>query len=95
MKVSWVKKNGNISTVGITKQALENIGEVVFVQLPKVNDNVKKDSPSCVLESNKSALEFDSPVNGKVIEVNEKLIHDVTLLNASPEEKGWLYKVEE
>lgn len=95
MNVSWVKKEGNVSIVGITKKALENIGEIVFVQLPKVNDIVRKDNPSCVLESNKSALDFDSPVTGKVIEINEKILNDISLLNESPEEKGWLYKVKE
>lgn len=89
----WVDLDGSIATVGITKDAVKEVGEIVYIELPKVGRPVEKGQEACVIESTKAAVDISSPVSGTIFAVNEALAADVSLLNSSPEADGWLFKV--
>jgi glycine cleavage system H protein len=89
----WIKIEGNIGMVGITKYAQKELGEVVHIELPKVDSIVEAGDEVAVLESTKAAADIYSPVSGKVIGVNHKLQEDLSLINRSPEGEGWLFKI--
>ncbi|MGA5144862.1 glycine cleavage system protein GcvH [Streptomyces griseoincarnatus] len=82
-----------VSTVGITEHAANALGDVVFVQLPEVGDTVSAGETCGELESTKSVSDLYSPVSGEVTEVNEDVVNDPALVNSSPFEGGWLFKV--
>lgn len=84
-----------MATVGITRHAKEEIGEIVAVQLPNVGDLVKSGDEVCVLESTKAAADLYSPLSGKIVAINEKLEEKIELLNESPESLGWLFQIAE
>jgi glycine cleavage system H protein len=89
----WVEVKNGIAHVGITNHAQKELGDIVYVELPKIGNLVKNGDPSAVLESTKAAADFYSPVAGEIIEVNEKLKADSGLINRSPEQEGWIYKL--
>lgn len=89
----WVKIDGNIAIVGISQFAQKELGEVVFIELPKVGMYLQAQLEMAVLESTKAATDLYSPISGKVVEVNESLIQDLNLLNLDPENKGWMVKI--
>lgn len=89
----WIHVEDNIGTVGITAHAQKELGEIVYVELPKVGKQVKVGEEAVVLESTKAAADIYSPVSGEVIAINEALQTEVNLLNRSPEREGWLFKV--
>jgi glycine cleavage system H protein len=82
-----------VSTVGITSHAADALGDVVFVQLPEVGDTVTAGEPCGELESTKSVSDLYAPVSGEVTEVNQNVVDDPALVNSSPFEAGWLFKV--
>jgi len=90
----WVEVNGKIAVVGISNHAQEELGDVVYVDLPESGKEVKKGDVLCTIESVKAAADVYSPVSGKVVEVNEELEGKPELVNESPEEAGWLVKLE-
>ena len=69
----WMRLNGKVATIGITEFAQEQLGDVVYVELPKVGDQLKRGQPFRVVESTKAVSEIFSPVDGQVIEINEPL----------------------
>ncbi|SHM73006.1 glycine cleavage system protein GcvH [Actinacidiphila paucisporea] len=81
------------STVGITSHAADALGDVVFVQLPEVGATVAAGESCGELESTKSVSELYAPVSGEVTEVNQDVVDDPSLVNSSPFEGGWLFKV--
>lgn len=89
----WVKVEGKSATVGITSHAQNELGEIVFIQLPQVGEIIKAGGEIVVLESTKAAADIYTPVSGTVTEVNSALATDPDLLNRSPEEGGWLFRV--
>lgn len=89
----WAHMEGDVATVGISNHAQEEISDIVFVDLPKVGQQVTAGQNCCVIESVKSASEIYSPVSGEVIEVNEALTADPALVNREPHGNGWLFKV--
>lgn len=89
----WAHMEGDVATVGISSHAQEEISDIVFVDLPKVGQQVTAGQNCCVIESVKSASEIYSPVSGEVIEVNEALTADPALVNREPHGNGWLFKV--
>ena len=89
----WIDVQGECGTVGITGHAREELGEVVFVELPKVGDCVEVGEEVCVLESTKAAVDIYSPVAGTITKVNEELAENVGLLNGDPEKRGWLFEL--
>ncbi|KAK8987594.1 hypothetical protein V6N11_027340 [Hibiscus sabdariffa] len=90
----WVKVTGNAATIGITDHAQDHLGDVVYVELPEVGAAVKQGDSFGAVESVKATSDINSPVSGKVVEVNEELSNSPALVNSSPYEAGWIIKVE-
>jgi len=84
---------GAEATVGISDHAQHEMGDVVFVELPKVGAKLEKEKPCAVVESVKSAFDIYAPVSGEVTAVNDAVTGEPALLNQSPLEKGWLFKL--
>jgi glycine cleavage system H protein len=89
----WITVNGDIGTVGISDHAQKELGDIVFVELPKVGKTVKVGEEAAVLESTKAAADVYSPVSGTILEVNAKLSTASEMVNQSPENEGWLFKI--
>ena len=89
----WVRVEGGEGTVGITRHATEQLGDVVFVELPKLGLNIAKGAEAAVVESVKAASEIYAPVGGTVTAVNEALNADPAKANADPEGEGWFFKL--
>lgn len=89
----WISLDGDIGTVGITDYAQEQLGDVVFVELPAIGKALDKGDEAAVIESVKAAAEVYAPVAGEVTEVNEALNDDPSLVNANAEGDGWFMKL--
>jgi glycine cleavage system H protein len=89
----WVIVDGDIATIGITNHAQEQLGDVVFIELPAVGRQVEKDAEAAVVESVKAASEVFAPVSGEVVEVNKELEGDPAMVNRSAEGDAWFMKV--
>lgn len=89
----WVEISDDIATIGITNFGRMHLGEVLNINLPEIEKDIKANEEVVVLESNKAAIDVHSPMSGKIIEINDKLNKDLSDLNTSPEEKGWIFKV--
>jgi glycine cleavage system H protein len=90
----WARVEGARVTVGITQFAQEQLGDVVYVELPKVGSALKKGEPFGVVESTKAVSELFAPVSGKVIEVNDALVDHPEAINSDPYKDGWMVKVD-
>lgn len=90
----WVKEEDNKVRIGITAFAQSELGDIVFVELPEVGDELKADEPFGSVESVKTVSELYAPVSGKVVEVNEDLSDSPEFVNESPYEKAWMVTVE-
>ncbi len=89
----WVKIDGDRATVGITDYAQDSLGDIVYVELPKVGAQVAQFGPVGVVESVKAVSDLFTPVGGEVLEVNTGLENDPALVNREPFEGGWLFKL--
>jgi glycine cleavage system H protein len=89
----WIRVDGNIATVGITKYAQEQLGDLVFVDLPATGKALTKGGAAVVVESVKAASDVYAPVDGTVTEVNSALTADPAIVNGAPESDGWLWKM--
>lgn len=89
----WVKIEGTNATIGITHHAQEALGDITFVELPKVGAEVKKDMACCVIESVKAASDINAPVSGTVSAVNETLETAPESVNKDPYGEGWVFKL--
>ena len=89
----WVKIEGKIATVGITDHAQEELSDVVFVELPSVGLAVGLGDSIAVVESVKAASDIYAPINGEVVEINIEVEGDPSIINSSPYEDGWIFKV--
>lgn len=90
----WVKVEGERVRVGITDFAQSELGDIVFVELPEVGDEITLDQPFGSVESVKTVSELYAPVSGKVVEINEELNDSPEFVNESPYEKAWMITVE-
>ncbi|XP_043700699.1 glycine cleavage system H protein 2, mitochondrial-like, partial [Telopea speciosissima] len=90
----WAKLEGTSTTIGITDHAQGHLGDVVFVELPEVGASVSQGNTFDAVESVKATSDVNSPVSGKVVEVNEELNNSPGFVNASQYENGWIIKVE-
>ncbi|KPJ67064.1 glycine cleavage system protein H [candidate division WOR-1 bacterium DG_54_3] len=90
----WVKADGKTATIGITHYAQDQLGDVVYVELPSLGKELKAMEELGVVESVKSVSSLYCPVSGKVIEVNSALNDNPQLVNESPYQKGWIIKTE-
>jgi glycine cleavage system H protein len=89
----WVLVDGDVATVGITSYAADKLGDVVFVELPAVGADLAEGSIVGEIESTKSVGELFAPVNGEVVEANDGVVSDPSLVNSDPFGDGWLIKV--
>ena len=89
----WIDVAGDVGTVGVTDYAQEQLGDVVFVELPKVGANVAQNGQIAVVESVKAASEIYAPVTGTVTAVNDALAKEPALVNQSAEDRGWFFKL--
>jgi len=89
----WIKLDGDIATIGITRHAAEMLGDIVFVELPKKGSSVVKDGNAGVVESTKAASDVYTPVSGEVIENNQSIIDDPAKINLDPENEAWFFKL--
>lgn len=89
----WVRVDGDIATVGISEHAQEQLGDVVFVELPSVGKSFERRDAMGVVESVKAASDLYAPVSGEVVEVNDALGDDPALVNSGAESEGWFCKI--
>lgn len=90
----WARKKGHLIVVGITEFAQEQLGDVVYLELPEVGDAVKRGDSFGVVESTKAVSELFAPVSGKVVEVNDPLSDAPQTVNDDPYEEGWMVAIE-
>jgi glycine cleavage system H protein len=89
----WIRVEGGVGTVGITTYAQEQLGDVVFVELPEAGRKVEKGKEMAVVESVKAASEVFAPVSGEIVEANPALADDPATVNADPQGNGWFVKI--
>ncbi|MEM7665045.1 MAG: glycine cleavage system protein GcvH [Pseudomonadota bacterium] len=89
----WIDVEGDSATVGITDYAQEQLGDIVFVELPDVGAMVDKGKDAAVVESVKAASDVYAPISGEVTETNSALEDEPALVNSSPEEEGWFFRM--
>lgn len=89
----WARLDGEVVTVGITTYAQDSLGDVVFVELPKVGDTVTKGQPFGVVESTKAVSELFAPLSGEIVEINEPLDGAPETVNSDPHGEAWLVKI--
>lgn len=89
----WISVDGDVGTVGITDYAQEQLGDVVYVELPEIGAVVEKDGEMATIESVKAASEIFAPVSGEVVEVNSALDDEPALINGAAEAGGWIVKL--
>lgn len=89
----WVRIEGDEATVGITKYAAEQLGDVVFVELPEAGKKLARDAEAAVVESVKAASEVYAPLSGEIVAANAALSDDPAKVNADPEGEGWFFRI--
>jgi glycine cleavage system H protein len=89
----WIDVEGDIATVGITEYAQGQLGDIVFVELPEVGALIEQGKDAAVVESVKAASDVYAPITGEITEVNPALEEDPALVNTSPEDGGWFFKM--
>ncbi|HEV2901097.1 MAG TPA: glycine cleavage system protein GcvH [Pseudaminobacter sp.] len=89
----WIRVEGGVATVGITDYAQEQLGDLVFVELPEVGRKVAKGDVAVVVESVKAASDVYAPADGEIVEANTALSSNPALVNSAPAGEGWLWKM--
>ena len=89
----WLREEDGVMVVGITAHAAEQLGDIVFVELPEVGDTVSKDDEIVVIESVKAASDILAPLDGEVVEVNEAIVDEPSKVNDDPEGEAWFFKL--
>ena len=89
----WIKLEGDVATIGITKHATEMLGDIVFVEVPEQGKSVEKEGQAAVVESTKAASDVFTPVSGEVIDINQAIVDDPTKINEDPEGDAWFFKL--
>ena len=89
----WVVVDGDVATIGITAYAAEQLGDVVFVEVPEAGKTVKAGDNLAVVESVKAASDVYAPVSGEVVEANDGIVEDPALVNSDAEGAGWFFKL--
>ena len=89
----WVEKSDQIIIVGITEFAQDQLGDIVSIELPQVSSSFKQNDVMVIIDSVKASSDIYCPVNGEIIEINEKLLEHPELINQSPYEEGWIVKI--
>jgi len=89
----WIRLDGNVAVVGISDYAQEQLGDIVYVELPEVGRKLEKGGEAAVVESVKAASEIYAPVSGEVAEVNRALTDEPGAVNTAPEGDGWIFRL--
>ncbi len=89
----WIKIEGEVATVGITKHATEMLGDIVFVELPEKGSMLEKNGTAGVVESTKAASDVYTPISGEVIDKNQSIVDDPSIINSNPEGNAWFFKL--
>lgn len=89
----WLTRDGDVATVGITDHASAQLGDLVFVELPKIGAKLTKGQAAAVVESVKAASDVFAPLDGEVVEINDAVVADPSLVNSDPLGRGWLYRM--
>jgi glycine cleavage system H protein len=89
----WIRRDGDVATVGITDYAQNQLGDVVYVELPEIGRHLDKGAEAAVVESVKAASEVYAPLSGEVVAVNETLAGEPAKVNADPMGEGWFFKL--
>ena len=89
----WAKIEDGVATIGITDHAQSELGDIVFVELPEVGDEVVKGDSFGTVEAVKTVAELYSPIDGEIVEVNTSLADEAEIINNSPYDEGWIIKV--
>ena len=89
----WIKLDGDVATIGITKHATEMLGDIVFAELPEKGSSVEKDGTAGVVESTKAASDVYTPVSGEVVDTNQAIVDDPSKINQDPEDSAWFFKL--
>ncbi|MCH2249254.1 MAG: glycine cleavage system protein GcvH [Cognatishimia sp.] len=89
----WLREEDGLIVVGITEHAAEQLGDVVFVELPETDTEVSKDDEVCVIESVKAASDILAPIDGEIVEVNEALVDEPGKVNEDPLGDAWFFKM--
>jgi glycine cleavage system H protein len=89
----WIRVEGDTATVGISDHAQEQLGDIVFVEVPDAGRRLTKGQEAAVVESVKAASDVYSPVSGEVVEGNQAIADDPALVNSDPEGQGWFFKL--
>jgi glycine cleavage system H protein len=89
----WLRVDGDVATIGITAHAQEQLGDLVFVELPEPGKSFEQGGAAAVVESVKAASEVYAPVSGTVVEVNTAIVDEPSTVNADPMGKGWFFKL--
>ena len=89
----WLRIEGDVATVGITHHAQEQLGDLVFIELPAPGSNYERGAAAAVVESVKAASDVYAPISGEIMEVNQSIVDEPTLVNSDPMGKGWFFKM--
>lgn len=89
----WIRIDGETATVGITDHAQEQLGDIVFAEVPETGRHLSKGQEAAVVESVKAASDVYSPVSGDVVDGNSKVVDDPSIVNSDPEGEGWFFKL--
>ena len=92
-KHEWVIVEGDVGTVGITKYAADQLGDIVFAEVPEAGKALTRGGEAAVVESVKAASDVYTPVSGEVVDTNQVIVDDPAKINEDPEGKGWFFKV--
>ena len=90
---AWIRLEGEVATVGITKHATEMLGDIVFVELPEKDSTVVKDGNAGVVESTKAASDVYSPISGEITEGNKTIVDNPSIINTDPEGASWFFRL--
>ena len=89
----WVKVDGDIATIGITDHAQSELGDIIFIEFPKINDQIDKTEPFGTIEAVKTVADLFAPLSGKILEINKALEDSPELVNSDAYGEGWIVKV--
>jgi len=92
-KHEWIEVNDNSAIVGITSHATNQLGDIVFIELPQLQKVFEKDQAAAVVESVKAASDVYCPLSGEITDTNKKIVDDPSIVNKDPESKGWFFKI--
>lgn len=89
----WLSLDGDVVTVGITQHAAEQLGDVVFVELPEIGAEIAEGAEVCTIESVKAASEINAPVTGEIVEINAAIVENPALVNEDPLGEAWFFRM--